>query len=77
MVTDGGVRKVKIQKPGLSKIHIAEVEVYDGSNLNRARGKNTAQSSTYNQTYAPGKAVDGDKNTFSHTAQNDNSKHFD
>jgi hypothetical protein len=55
------------------------VEVYDGSNLNRARGKNTAQSSTWegNPAWGPGKSVDGNTNTYPHTAQNDNSKHFD
>jgi hypothetical protein len=70
-----GVRKVKIQIL-TNYLTLAEVEVYDGSGSNIARGKNTAQSTTFNQTYAPGKAVDGDKNTYSHT-KNDNGKRVD
>jgi hypothetical protein len=63
-------RKVKIQLPGKTEyLHFAEMEVYDGSGSNIARGKDTAQSSTYQSSsnYASGKAVDGDKNTYSHT----------
>lgn len=80
MVTDGGVRKVKIQKSGENFVHVAEVEVYDGSGINKARGKNTAQSSTWQgntAAFGPQKSVDGNTNTSPHTAAGDNSKCVD
>jgi cyclophilin family peptidyl-prolyl cis-trans isomerase len=78
MVTDGGVRKVKIlQKSGENFVHFAEVEVYDGSGLNRARGKMTTQSSTLEgitAAFGPQKSVDGNTTTYLHTAGNENGK---
>ena len=76
MVTDGGVRKVKIQKSGQSLINIEEVEVYDEYNVNRARDKTATQSTTYygnTASWGPQKAVDGTKgeSSYSHTADND------
>jgi hypothetical protein len=59
------VRKVKIQSQRKVFLHMAEVQVYDGS-TNKAIGKPTTESSTH-----PGedsrKAVDGNQDTFSHT----------
>jgi surface protein len=62
------VRKVKIQSQRTEVLHMAEVQVYDGS-TNKAIGKPTTQSSTYlsSAAYDSSKAVDGNQDTISHT----------
>ena len=62
--------KNKLQSTSTSRnpVHIFEVEVYS-SNLNIARGKSVAQSTTFNgnDKFAANIAVDGDLKTFSHS----------
>jgi hypothetical protein len=49
-------------------ISLKEVRVYDASGINVAEGKTATQSSDYSSNHAASNAVDGDIDTFSHTA---------
>jgi hypothetical protein len=71
------VRKVRIQK-SQPQMYLcsSEVEVYDGSDLNKARGKRTTQSSTYG-TLGSQRSVDGDTASFSCTNKVNKGKRVD
>jgi hypothetical protein len=60
------VHKIRVQLEGKNNLHMREVEVFDTSGVNRALNKPATQSSTY-YYYPASKAVNGDRNDYSHT----------
>jgi hypothetical protein len=74
----GFVHKVRVQLEGTNHLHMAEVQVFDTSGVNRAMNKPATQSSNYKgrSDILATKALNGNMNDYSHTDNNVSEYHI-